>query len=201
MNTASRIKRHSRRLRPAAILTSVVALLSCASTPPAIYSSESDVPSDPVLQEYDDASTVTDSPTTEMTFRQADLGNIQRRFEDRGLVLTLDDLLFKTNSAELRANQAEKLTRLVSFLEKHRGFDVIIEGHTDTSGSKDHNMALSKARAFAVYEQLVSAGIAKKRLAVIALGDRHPIASNDTAEGRQQNRRVEIVISGAAKAQ
>lgn len=187
------------RLVTAAILASAFASASCTTSPPAIYSSESDVPARPVVQAQVD--TVAGDSQPGANSLQAELGKIKSRVEDRGLVLTLDDLLFKTNSAELKHDEAGKLSRLVRFLKKHADFDVIIEGHTDTSGSTDRNRVLSKARAILVYEELVAAGIAKQRLAVIALGDKYPIASNDTPEGRQQNRRVEIVISGGKKAQ
>lgn len=125
----------------------------------------------------------------------SELQSVQARVEGRGIVLTLDDLHFDTGSAQINSSDVATLLKVVNFLKKYPELEVIIEGHTDSIGSAEANRVLSRARALSVYEQLVQLGIEKQRLSIIALGEDYPLAPNDTPEGRQQNRRVEVVIS------
>ncbi|MEX0622998.1 MAG: OmpA family protein [Saccharospirillum sp.] len=113
---------------------------------------------------------------------------------DRGLVLTLGDVLFATGSAEIRGGASTNLNRLVSFLQQYPERKVQIEGHTDNVGSSQINQVLSRQRAESVRNYLIQQGIASNRITAMGLSMNQPIASNDTAEGRQQNRRVEIII-------
>ena len=116
-------------------------------------------------------------------------------YPERGLVLTLGDVLFDTAQATLKAGADRTLDRLSSFMMEYPDRQVAIEGHTDSRGSDDYNRDLSKRRADAVRDALVDRGVQSQRIRSVGLGEAYPIAGNDTAGGMQQNRRVEIVIS------
>jgi outer membrane protein OmpA-like peptidoglycan-associated protein len=123
------------------------------------------------------------------------LAELQARPTERGMVLTLGDVLFDTNEATLKPGAMLAMDRLARFLEAHGETRLIIEGHTDSTGSDAYNQELSQRRARAVADELVSRGIASSRFEVIGRGEAFPVAGNDSAAGRQQNRRVEIVFS------
>lgn len=125
------------------------------------------------------------------------VAELEAQLTHRGLVLTLDDPLFEAGRAELREAAHRKLAPLVRFLREHPERRVLVEGHTDATGSRELNMRLSRARAEAVRAALIARGIAPNRIETVGLGPDFPIASNATAAGRQQNRRVEIIISDA----
>jgi len=114
---------------------------------------------------------------------------------NRGLVLTLGDVLFDTGGAELKAGAEVSLDRLAAFLNENPERRLLIEGHTDSRGSDEFNEGLSEDRADSVAEALVERGIATERLRSVGLGESYPVASNDSTAGMQQNRRVEIVVS------
>lgn len=122
------------------------------------------------------------------------LADLQAKQTERGLVVTLGDVLFEVDQATLKPGATRNLQPLVDALGKHPETTVQIEGHTDSTGSADYNLGLSQRRAEAVKTYLVSQGIDASRLATRGLGKDYPVASNDSAAGRQQNRRVEIVI-------
>ena len=124
--------------------------------------------------------------------RQIDL--LQARETERGLVLTLGNVLFASGRAELKAGGRDGLNNLVAFLNQYRDRDVMIEGHTDNVGSEVNNLALSTRRAESVKSYLLQQGVGHQRINSIGLGETRPIADNDTETGRQQNRRVEVVI-------
>lgn len=109
-------------------------------------------------------------------------------------MITLGDVLFDFNRADLKTGARNNLSRLVSFLREHEDRDVLVEGHTDALGPEDYNQSLSRRRAEAVRLFLVDSGISPSRSVARGFGESRPVASNDTDEGRQQNRRVEIVI-------
>ncbi|MDT8410135.1 MAG: OmpA family protein [Wenzhouxiangellaceae bacterium] len=119
---------------------------------------------------------------------------LEAEITDRGLVLTLGDLLFATDRAILEPGADRHLDRLVVFLERYPQRRVEIEGHTDNVGARDYNLGLSQRRAESVLSSLNQRGIDSSRLSALGLGQERPIASNLTAAGRQQNRRVEIII-------
>lgn len=121
--------------------------------------------------------------------------DLQARQTDRGLVMTLGDVLFATGKADLKAGSAERLNKLVAFLGKYPDRTVVIEGHTDSTGSEAINQRLSQQRAEAVRAYLLSQGVAANRVSAVGKGESLPVADNATAAGRQQNRRVEIIIS------
>jgi outer membrane protein OmpA-like peptidoglycan-associated protein len=120
---------------------------------------------------------------------------LQAKPTDRGLVVTLGDVLFMTGRADLQPGAVGNLGRLVTFLNKYPGRTVAIEGYTDSVGSEDYNQRLSERRADSVKSYLIGQGIGSTRLSASGKGESDPVAANDSASGRQQNRRVEVVIS------
>ncbi|WP_027328706.1 OmpA family protein [Marinimicrobium agarilyticum] len=125
---------------------------------------------------------------------QRQIDALQAEVTDRGLVLTLGDVLFATGSAALQGNANRNLDELVAFLNQYPERRVQIEGHTDNVGSAEYNQALSLRRAEAVSQYLAQQGIVSQRLSAAGIGMGQPIANNDSEMGRQQNRRVEIII-------
>ncbi len=126
---------------------------------------------------------------------QEQLRDLQARETSRGLEVTLGDVLFATNSANLAPGANLRLDRLAAFLRSNPRTRVIIEGYTDSTGSADYNERLSRARAETVADALQAQGISPDRLHVVGRGEAFPVASNDTSAGRQQNRRVDLVFS------
>ena len=126
---------------------------------------------------------------------QQQLADLQAKQTDRGMMLTLGNVLFDTNGDTLKPGADELVSRLAQLLQNHPHITVRIEGHTDSTGSDAYNQALSERRAEAVALALESRGIPAQRLQAIGRGKSAPVAGNDTAAGRQQNRRVEIIFS------
>lgn len=114
---------------------------------------------------------------------------------ERGLVLTLNDILFDSGRADLKPAANRTVLKLVQFLQMNGQRTVRIEGYSDSDGDVQDNLQLSKERAQAVADTLIDLGIDAKRLQVVGYGDAFPIAENATERGRAQNRRVEIVFS------
>lgn len=125
---------------------------------------------------------------------QRQIDQLEAEATDRGLVLTLGDVLFATGSAEIQGQTNPNLEKLVDFLKQYQDRQVLIEGHTDNVGSASFNQTLSRQRAESVKQYLTGRGIDSGRLSVSGFGFERPIASNDNATGRQQNRRVEVII-------
>jgi outer membrane protein OmpA-like peptidoglycan-associated protein len=125
------------------------------------------------------------------------IAELNARETDRGLVVTLGDLLFATGKSELTGGAGPNLDKLAAFLGEYPDRTVLIEGHTDSVGSEESNYFLSQRRAESVRSYLVNRGVQANRLTTAGLGQGSPVASNDTATGRQQNRRVEVIISNA----
>lgn len=119
---------------------------------------------------------------------------------DRGLVLTLGDVLFTTGKADLKPGATGNLNKLVAFLDKYPDRSVAIQGYTDSVGSEEYNQGLSERRAESVKSYLAGQGIGSTRLVASGKGRSDPVADNDSAAGRQQNRRVEVIISNPAAA-
>ncbi|MBW8458515.1 MAG: OmpA family protein [Thiobacillus sp.] len=113
----------------------------------------------------------------------------------RGMVITLGDVLFSVNRAELSSGGVRNVQKLAGFLNQYPQRKVLIEGHTDSTGSLSINQPLSERRADAVRTALVGMGISGDRIETRGYADAHPVASNNTAAGRQLNRRVEIILS------
>lgn len=132
--------------------------------------------------------------TTQAQQLQQELAALQAKQTDRGLVLTLGDVLFETGKADLRAGALRNVYPLVTFLQKYPERQAMIEGHTDSMGSESYNLELSQRRADAVRDFLMQNGVKSSQITTRGYGKTSPVASNDTAAGRQQNRRVEIII-------
>jgi outer membrane protein OmpA-like peptidoglycan-associated protein len=128
---------------------------------------------------------------------QAEIEALKAKQTDRGLVLTLGDVLFDTGRASLSPGAAAKLDRLASFLNEHPDRRVQIEGFTDSVGGDAYNLDLSERRADAVKAALTMRGIDPSRIATEGYGKAYPVASNGDSGGRQLNRRVEVVIGNA----
>lgn len=112
-----------------------------------------------------------------------------------GIKITFDSgILFDVNSATLQPAAQENLNNLAVILNKYEDTNILIEGHTDNTGTEEYNLNLSKRRADAVSYYLASHGVANPRVSVMPYGEGQPIADNSTAMGRQQNRRVELAI-------
>ena len=133
---------------------------------------------------------------------QADAAEAWRQVEEaqetaRGVVLTFGDMLFDTGGAVLKPGAQLLLDKLAAYLEQNSSAKAIIEGHTDNVGSDAMNQALSERRAAAVATALQMRGIGIDRLEIMGLGESYPVATNDTSAGREENRRVEVVLSDA----
>ena len=126
---------------------------------------------------------------------QRQLDELNAKKTDRGIVLTLGDVLFTTGQANLNSAGTTNLSKLAAFLNAYPDRSVAIEGYTDSVGSDDFNIALSQRRAESVKSFLTGQGIVGARLSTAGKGESDPVASNDSADGRQQNRRVEVIIS------
>jgi outer membrane protein OmpA-like peptidoglycan-associated protein len=114
----------------------------------------------------------------------------------RGLVVNIGDVLFDTAKYNLRPEAREKLARFAGIVLAHPGLNLEVEGHTDNVGSDEFNQKLSEQRAETVRTYLVEQGLPESSITAKGLGKSLPVATNDTREGRQKNRRVEIIISG-----
>jgi outer membrane protein OmpA-like peptidoglycan-associated protein len=149
-------------------------------------------------RETQNAQTQTAVAQTELAGARKELADLQAKQTDRGLVLTLGDVLFDTGRATLKPGADRTIDRLAQALKDNPGTRVMIEGHTDSVGGDEYNMALSERRAEAVADALRFRGVPADRYEAKGLGKEFPVASNDTQAGRQQNRRVEIVFSDAS---
>jgi outer membrane protein OmpA-like peptidoglycan-associated protein len=114
----------------------------------------------------------------------------------RGLIVNLGDVLFDTGKSDLRSGAREALAKLTGIVLNYPSLRLAIEGYTDTTGSAEFNQTLSQKRADAVRDYLVSQGLDDAKLSSQGMGMNDPVADNSTAEGRQKNRRVEIIVSG-----
>lgn len=123
---------------------------------------------------------------------------IQVSKDARGIILSMSDILFAVNKADLKADLKTSLAKVAGILSVYQQFSVSIEGNTDNTGSAEHNMKLSQQRADNVKAFLVEQGIAEERLTAKGLGMTMPVADNSTKEGRQKNRRVDLVIQDKA---
>jgi len=121
---------------------------------------------------------------------------LETRETARGLIVNISDVLFDFNKYTLKPGAREKLAKVSGILLAYPGLKIQVEGHTDAVGSDEYNMKLSQQRADGVREYLVSQGVPGQTVVATGLGKADPVASNDTAAGRQQNRRVEMVVSG-----
>lgn len=146
-------------------------------------------------QRADQQLAAAEAAKAKVTKLQNELAALQAKSTDRGMVLTLGDVLFDTGRAELKSGAFSTIDRLATFLRENPERTLTIEGYTDSVGSDALNLDLSQRRAESVREALVSRGLEGARVSTHGLGKANAVASNSTAAGRQRNRRVEIVIS------
>lgn len=117
------------------------------------------------------------------------------RKTERGMVITLNDVLFNVDKDQLKPDGMHNVQKLAGFMKQYPQRSVLIEGYTDSTGNATHNMDLSNRRAEAVRATLEAQGISRDRIATRGYGEGYPVASNDNAANRQANRRVEIILS------
>lgn len=126
---------------------------------------------------------------------QQQLDELQAKQTERGLLVTLGDVLFETNKAEIRPRSHASLRKLADFLKQYPDRRVVVEGYTDNVGDASHNEMLSRRRAEAVDAALVRMGVPPQRVEAVGYGEEFPIADNTTSTNRALNRRVEIYIA------
>ena len=121
---------------------------------------------------------------------------LETRETARGLIINLSDVLFDVDKSTLKPGAREKLARIAGILASHPDLKIEIEGHADSTGSTEYNQGLSERRAQAVRQYFNQQGVTTPIVAAVGFGETRPVATNGTAAGRQQNRRVEIIVSG-----
>lgn len=148
-------------------------------------------------QSAQDRAALAEAQTRELATQIADLKAQQT---PRGMVVTLDDVLFDTGRAELKPGAQRSIEQIAEFLNQNPGRSVQVEGFTDAQGSDDFNLQLSQSRADAVARAIIQRGIDAERVRALGYGEEFPVASNNSAGSRQLNRRVEIVVSNDEQA-
>jgi len=123
---------------------------------------------------------------------------LQTRDSARGLIVNMADVLFATAQSTLKPGAREKLSKVAGILLAYPGLKIEVDGHTDNVGSEEYNQTLSDQRAESVRSYLVAQGVLTGSVTARGFGKTQPVGTNDTAEGRQMNRRVELVVSGEA---
>ncbi|MDO8654466.1 MAG: OmpA family protein [Undibacterium sp.] len=128
---------------------------------------------------------------------ESQLSDLAAKKTERGIIITLGDVLFGTDQARLNPDGMRTAQKLADILQQNPQRTVLVEGFTDSTGSAEHNQELSERRATAVRSALQLQGVNRDRIAVRGYGEAFPVAANDTAQNRQLNRRVEIILSDA----
>jgi len=169
MTTLSKSLRTNRKpaLRVLALIALSAALTACGSTPKV-------QPAEPTAPSY----------TTHFELTKS----------TRGPVLTINDVLFDFEEATLSQNATGTMAKAAEYLKKNPQRIAVVEGHTDHTGPESYNQMLSEARSQSVKEALISQGVPESRIKTVGLGETQPVADNSTLEGRQSNRRVEVVF-------
>jgi len=126
---------------------------------------------------------------------EAQLADLAAKKTERGMVITLGDVLFGTDLARLNVDGMRTAQKLAAVLQQNMQRTVLVEGFTDSTGTAAHNQELSERRAGAVRSALLELGVAPARIAIRGYGETYPVAANDTTQNRQLNRRVEIILS------
>jgi outer membrane protein OmpA-like peptidoglycan-associated protein len=126
---------------------------------------------------------------------EALLRDMEATRTERGMVITLGDVLFDTNQAQLKSGGMRNVRKLADFFKQYPKRNVMIEGFTDSTGSTKGNQELSDQRVSSVRTALLDMGVGAERITSRGYGESYPVASNDNTAGRQLNRRVEIVVS------
>jgi outer membrane protein OmpA-like peptidoglycan-associated protein len=128
------------------------------------------------------------------------MADLQAKKTERGMIITIGDVLFGTDQARLTPDGMNTVRKLADVLNQNPNRTVLVEGFTDSTGTSAHNQELSERRAAAVASALTGMGIARERVAMRGYGRSYPVAGNDSAGNRQLNRRVEIVLSNEGAA-
>src|SRR5262249_47111095 len=123
---------------------------------------------------------------------------LQTRDSARDLIVNMSDVLFDTGRYTLKPGAREKLAKISSIILAHPGLTMQIEGHTNSVGGDEFNQQLSERRAGSVRDFLAEQGVPRNSITARGFGKTQPVASNDTAEGRQRNRRIELVVNSDA---
>jgi outer membrane protein OmpA-like peptidoglycan-associated protein len=129
----------------------------------------------------------------------AQLADLKAKQTERGIVMTMGDVLFNVDQAQLTAGGMQTLQKLADVMREHPDRNVMVEGFTDSTGTEEHNLQLSQRRAEAVRSALMNMGIEGTRISTRGYGEAYPVASNANSADRQLNRRVEIVLSDAGR--
>lgn len=143
----------------------------------------------------DDARAKTAEAQARAAVLEAQLADLAAKKTERGIVITLGDVLFGTDQSSLTPDGMRSAQKLADVLKQNPQRAVLVEGFTDSTGSTAYNQELSARRANAVRDALLQMGIAADRISLRGYGESYPVAGNDTAANRQLNRRVEIVLS------
>lgn len=141
------------------------------------------------------AQRMTDEANARSSLLQAQLAELSAKQTERGLVITLGDVLFGVDVSRLNPNGVRMAQQLATVLQQNPARVVMVEGFADSTGTTQHNQALSERRAGAVRTELLALGVASERISMRGYGESNPVASNDSEANRQLNRRVEIVLS------
>lgn len=123
-----------------------------------------------------------------------ELEEVKGKQTERGIVMTLGDVIFETGKAKLSERAKQNITKIANFMKKYPDRGILVEGHTDSVGTAAYNLVLSQRRADAVKKELMTMGVEAKRIIARGYGEQYPVDTNETNLGRQNNRRVEIVI-------
>jgi len=144
--------------------------------------------------QLDARSAEVDKAKQEALALQQQLIDMQAEVTARGIVATLGDVLFDVGEAGLKSTSATNIDKIANFMQSFPDRVAIVEGHTDNMGDDDFNLDLSRERAYSVHTALVARGVDSTRITTRNLGESSPVADNNTAEGRQKNRRVEVIF-------
>lgn len=139
-----------------------------------------------------------DIRSKELEQKTAELAELQGRMTERGLLVTLGDVLFDVGQATLKPTAGFNVDKIADYMRKYPDRTANVEGHTDAMGEEESNLELSRERALSVRNALIQRGIASSRISTRGFGESMPVADNDSATGRQANRRVEIIFPEAA---
>lgn len=123
------------------------------------------------------------------------LNELKAKETERGLVLTLDSILFELNKATLKSGSERSVEKLAEFLKSYPDRNLLVEGFTDSTGEESYNQQLSRDRAEAIQSELIAKGVSPDRIEIKGYGEQFPVATNDTRAGRQMNRRVEVIVA------
>lgn len=150
--------------------------------------------SEAMMQEAEKARVAAEQALAQKVELEKELADLHAEMTDRGAVVTLGNILFEVNKSRLLEGGALITDKLAAFLKKYPRRNLLIEGHTDSRGSDMYNLGLSQQRANSVFSALIERGVDSERMSTKGYGEQYPIAGNDTDAGRQQNRRVEVII-------